>query len=494
MASLTDIVTKDSTNRSVILRIIDSTDGTPETGVVWNTAGIDLWYRREGAAVTSVTEATLASLTTAHADGGFLHVSDGEYRFDLPDAAFATGAESVDFGGTVTGMVVIGGRVRLTDLDLETAMRGTDSAALATALATAQTDLDTITGTNGAIIAPAQGPVTFTGTGNAAGLTLQGDGTGAGLAAFGGLTGAGILGTGGGTSGDGLTLTADGSGVSNADLDAILTDTGTTIPGTITTMQNDLDIITDSDGVILGAAGIDLVWDEVITKAAHDVANSAAKYVRQTKQSTVGIDSAVDDPGAAATTTVFNTDLTEADDFWNDSLIVFTTGSLANQSRPILDYANTNGQITLDEPLTSAPADNDEFIIKAYHTHPVSQIADGVWDEPTSGHTTAGTTGKAVIDILADTNELQSDDVPGLIAALNDLSSADILTTALTEAYAADGAAMTLSEALYMIHSSLSEFAISGTTLTAKKLDGTTTAMTFTLDDASDPTSRTRAT
>jgi len=118
---LLDIVTKGSTDRSVVLRIIDSTDGTPETGVVFNTAGIDLWYRREGAVKTSITEATLSALTDAHSDGGFLAVGDGYYRLDVPDAAFATSANYVDFGGTVTGMVVIGGRVRLTDFTLETA-------------------------------------------------------------------------------------------------------------------------------------------------------------------------------------------------------------------------------------------------------------------------------------------------------------------------------------------------------------------------------------
>jgi hypothetical protein len=40
----------------------------------------------------------------------------------------------------------------------------------------------------------------------------------------------------------------------------------------------------------------------------------------------------------------------------------------------------------------------------------------------------------------------------------------------------------------------LAERGISGTTLTAKKLDGSTTSMTFTLDDATTPTSQTRAT
>jgi len=119
--NLHDIIKKGSVNRSVTLTIIDSTDGTPETGVVYNTAGIDLWYRREGAAVSSITEATLAALTTAHTDGGFLAISHGEYRLDLPDAAFATGVNYVDFGGTVTGMIVIGGRIRLVDFDIESA-------------------------------------------------------------------------------------------------------------------------------------------------------------------------------------------------------------------------------------------------------------------------------------------------------------------------------------------------------------------------------------
>ncbi len=91
----------------------------------------------------------------------------------------------------------------------------------------------------------------------------------------------------------------------------------------------------------------------------------------------------------------------------------------------------------------------------------VGDIADAVWDELTTGHTTASTFGwqcKTLMDnlfvyavniqsdtnelqtdwtnggrldlildaILADTNELQTDDVPGLIAALNDLSAAQV--------------------------------------------------------------------
>lgn len=121
---LIDIVKKGSTDRSVLLRVIDSTDGTPETTVAYNTAGVDLWYRREGATKTSITEATLATADAAHSDGGFIHVGDGYCRLDLPDAAFATGANYVDVGGTFTGMIVIGGRVRLVGIDLEDGVRG----------------------------------------------------------------------------------------------------------------------------------------------------------------------------------------------------------------------------------------------------------------------------------------------------------------------------------------------------------------------------------
>src|SRR3990172_230026 len=103
----------DTADVSVVIRIIDSVDGTPETGVVWNTSGIDLEYRREGAASVDITQATLAALTTAHSDGGFLAIGNGYYRLDLPDAACAAGATGVLVHGTVTGMVVIGEYIEL---------------------------------------------------------------------------------------------------------------------------------------------------------------------------------------------------------------------------------------------------------------------------------------------------------------------------------------------------------------------------------------------
>jgi hypothetical protein len=67
-------------------------------------------------------------------------------------------------------------------------------------------------------------------------------------------------------------------------------------------------------------------------------------------------------------------------------------------------------------------------------------------------------------------------------------------TVAMTESYAVDGAAMTPVQALHQLWSFAGEKNVASTTVTTKKLDGTTTSMTFTLDSATAPTTITRAT
>jgi hypothetical protein len=60
------------------------------------------------------------------------------------------------------------------------------------------------------------------------------------------------------------------------------------------------------------------------------------------------------------------------------------------------------------------------------------------------------------------------------------------------EVYAADGAIPTYDQFLFMIWAALAQFAVAGETITAKKLDGTTSAMVFTTDDPINPTTRVR--
>ena len=102
-----------TTDVSVVCRAIDSADGTPETAFDHATSGIDLKYRREGAANVDITEAALAALTTAHTDGGVEQIGNGYFRLDLPDAACAAGVAGVMVHGVATDMVVIGCYIQL---------------------------------------------------------------------------------------------------------------------------------------------------------------------------------------------------------------------------------------------------------------------------------------------------------------------------------------------------------------------------------------------
>jgi hypothetical protein len=124
------------------------------------------------------------------------------------------------------------------------------------------------------------------------------------------------------------------------------------------------------------AALVDLIWDEPLTRATHNVATSAGKRLRQTT-AFQQIDSTVVD--AAATTTTFATDLDSAvDNFYNDSMLVFTDGALAGQVRAIYDYVGSTKTIILEEALTSAPVNGVAFAIVSLHIHPVSQIQSGL--------------------------------------------------------------------------------------------------------------------
>lgn len=126
-----------------------------------------------------------------------------------------------------------------------------------------------------------------------------------------------------------------------------------------------------------------------------------------------------------------------------------------------------------------------------------------------------------IIDsILADTNELQGDwtntgrldtildtiaadtttDIPTLIADLpTNAELATEISDALTvdtiaDSYSTDGNQPTITQALLEVRQMMQEKSITDTTLTVKKPDGSTSAMTFTLNSATTPTSITRAT
>jgi len=90
-----------STDVSIPFLVL-GTSGSPVENLV--AADLTFWYRRGvvGAKV-SISLADLSDPTDEHSDGGIIHVSDGWYRLDSPDAAFVRGVRSVRFGGSAGG-------------------------------------------------------------------------------------------------------------------------------------------------------------------------------------------------------------------------------------------------------------------------------------------------------------------------------------------------------------------------------------------------------
>jgi hypothetical protein len=76
---------------------------------------------------------------------------------------------------------------------------------------------------------------------------------------------------------------------------------------------------------------------------------------------------------------------------------------------------------------------------------------------------------------------------------LSTTSVTDIWTSVLTEDYAALGAEGSAAQILYAIQQFLLDGDQSGTTITVRQLDGSTAAYTITLDDATTPTDKNRA-
>jgi len=158
------------------------------------------------------------------------------------------------------------------------------------------------------------------------------------------------------------------------------------------------------------------VWDEILTGASHNLPSSAGRRLRQAG----ALVAAEGLAGAGNTTTVINTDLTSAvDEFYDDHTFVFTSGDLAGQARVITGYNGTTKQATFDEPWTSAPAEDDEFIVFADHELTRDQIveamlskimADGASVEDTLIRVRRHMTNKLITDPVTGVASLYADD------------------------------------------------------------------------------------
>jgi len=235
----------------------------------------------------------------------------------------------------------------------------------------------------------------------------------------------------------------------DTNVDSILVDTGTTIPAQITAL-NDVaatDIV--SAGAITTLTGAVVNVDLVDTTTTNtdqrgtDSAFLASSAPANFSALGISVGGAIDDVVLCATTSV-NTDMRGTD----------SAATAAN-----LAIVDTNV---------------DAILVDTGTTIPASLV----------------TIDTNVDAILVDTGTT----LPAQITALNDITVADILTTAMTESYAGKGVAPSITQAILMIHQQIGERGIVSITETVRKLDGIATAGTFTLDDATDPNDIKRAT
>ena len=380
--------TKAKTSRSLPVFIADttSTTGGGLSGVTHTSSGLVLEYRRQNQSTwTSVTP--VSKTLGTYVSGGI--VADGSlagaYEVDFPDAAFASAA-GVEWVALrirgVANMLPVLIEIELDAVDYQ------DSAAFglsridATISSRATVDAvwdEVLTGATHNIASSAGRRLRQLASVIVRAGTAQGPGTGnnqiqldAGASA---------------TNGEydpGLIFIETGTGAGQARL--ILQYTGST---KVATVDRDWRVNPDntSEFVILADAG----------------RNSVNEGLAQ---------------GGTSTTITLNASASASDDAYNGQLVFIRSGTGQDQVGLVEDYVGSTKVATIRTrsatgQWATVPDTTSAYMMIPNLTFTLSEIsgavADGVWDEATSGHTTAGTTGKALIDSGAAGNPWSTD-------------------------------------------------------------------------------------
>lgn len=127
MAKISVKVATTSLTVNLFIQDSSSTTGAGLTGLAFNTASLVAYYALPAAAAVSITLATQTT-TGAYSSGGFVEISSanmpGWYRFDVPNAAIASGRfSSIHFKGA-TNMAPLPLEIELTGWDNQDATAG----------------------------------------------------------------------------------------------------------------------------------------------------------------------------------------------------------------------------------------------------------------------------------------------------------------------------------------------------------------------------------
>lgn len=378
----------------IYLQDSSSSTGAGLTGLTNASSGLTCYFRK--GATGTVTQLTLASQTVggAHTDGGFVELDStnapGTYRLDLSDAMVST-------EGTLT--IYLHGATNLLQTPIRVHVASATRGYTGTALPAAAADA-----AGGLVISDAGGLDVDTYLGRITGNVALASSLPSNFSLL-GINGSGHVSR--VTLTDTTTTNTDMRGTDSAFLAASapsnFSSLGINASGHVSrvTLVDTTTTNTDMVAAAPTAASVaDAVWDEALS--GHTVAGSTGKAMKQLKEGVISVESSVND--SSATTTTFVSNLTETTDgFYHDKVIVFISGDLAGQARHIETYTGSTKSITVSQGFTSAPADGDEFLILATHEHSINEIQSGL-------ATSAS------------------------IAALNDLSSADVTAAVPTAA------------------------------------------------------------
>jgi len=445
-------IIKDTTSVILPISIFDSssTVGGKLTGLTDASAGLTAYYNRSGAAGAAVPITLVSATKGTWTSGGFVAIDGtnmpGDYELHIPDAAIFTGASSVavQLKGA-TNMVPVNIMIELVEADV-TGVSGSSS--INTRATGFVPDTGTFTGT-------------YTDTRLVDGVVHQWDdnvpanqfdgyytfnigntGVPVGVTAIANLQSAND------------TVTVWGYNWVSPGFEEIGTLPGT---GSISLAEYSWPLFTSMVGTGANSGEVRVRFS-ILSGGSNPSLQIDAIYVSYAVIPSEVLFEGIATGGGPSTITFPATASTEVD-FYKPGLIVLTGGTGVGQARRITDYSA--GRVaTIATPWVIEPTSGTRFEVKPWASVRVSEYDPDVIDAQ----------------------------------ALNVDAIAKILTTQMTEGYAADGVAPTMSQALFQILGREYEFAIAGDTLTVKKLDGTTTAMTFTLAPPGGPyTSITRA-
>lgn len=434
----------------VFIQNSTSTTGAGLTGLAYNTAGLTAYYHRD--TDTTATAVSLVTMTSGtFTSGGFVEIDatnmPGWYQFCPPNAALASGAANVGFH--------LKGATNMAPLPLEIDLD-------------AQVDVALWNGT--AVLAPATAgipDVNVKNINNAAAATpgasggLLISGSNAGTTTFGALTISASF-----TIADGLLISRSTSNAS------AITATGNgTGSGVVATSGS-------------GASG-----DGIKAVAASSNGNG----VTMTHAGSGSDLNATTTPLTLAKTT----NITGFNDIAASSVVsggaittsggaVSTVSAVTGLTASNLDAAVSSRMATYSQPtgFLAATFPSGTIANTTNITGGTITTATNLTNAPGSGDFTAA--------MKASLNAATPASVTGSVGSVTASVKLDG-TSALTEAYAAPGAPLTLATALYAITQMVGEMSIIGTTMTVRKRDQSATAQTFTLDSAASPTAITQA-